>query len=294
MTRPAGGSVIYQWLSDSGYFIHALLPSACRLEASIHDRARDVVDRVPEGTGLFAFHLNCTLTERFPAERAALVRALESRGIRVLNAGATDISKRNVHRICGALGFDTLDAGAEGNPDELVIVKTDLNFGGDSEWALSDEERAALGVGKGSDIIWTPSHYRVVARRDVQPAWWTDTRLVCERFVTNAGDRWYRAFLHDRRIAVCELSNPNPIKKVGDSRVLRMWTSSGDAGPETFEARLTRDVERFARAIGLDFGTVDAVADDQGRSFIIDANATAAYNHPIPGLIDRLGTLPTT
>lgn len=280
---PDSSCVIYQWLSDAGYFMHALWPSATRIEAHVHDGVGGVLDRVPPATRVFAFHLNCTLTSRFPQQRSALIAALEARSIRVLNGGATDISKRSVQRTCARLGLNTVAALQHGDPDEVVIVKTDLNFGGDSEWALSEEERRALGIGNGSDIIWKPNHYRVLPRKDVEAAWWTDDRLVFERFVRNSRERWYRAFFFLDRVALCELESPNTIKKVGDSIVSRVWTAADEG-----VASLIHDLKRFAVDMRLDVGTVDAVADDAGRHYIIDINTTPAYNHPILGVVDHM------
>jgi hypothetical protein len=172
----------------------------------------------------------------------------------------------------------------------MVIVKTDLNFGGDSEWALSDEQRVALGIREGSDIIWKPNHYRVLPRKDVEGPWWDDPRLVRERFIVNRDDRWYRVFLFLDRLAVCELSNPNQIKKVNESRVLRVWLVSltERVVPADAPAGLIESLRRFVLAFPLDFGTVDVVADDAGAHYIIDVNTTAAYNYPIDGVIAHM------
>jgi len=290
-----GTWVLYHWLSDSGYFIHAVVPECMRLAARVDDTMPAVLHAVPPGTTHFAFHLNCTVTGRFPEERGALVEALTSRGIRVLNGGATDISKQRVQRLCSELGLLTVTATRDGNPDEMVIVKTDLNFGGDSEWALSGEQRAALGITEGSDIIWKPNHYRVIPRREVEAQWWTDRRLVCERFVSNREERWYRAFLFLNRLAVCELLNPNQIKKVNESTVRRVWMVSLDdaAVPPDAPVGLMESLARFVRALPLDFGTVDVVADDAGAHYVIDVNTTAAYNYPIDGVVEFMrGALP--
>jgi len=287
-THPAW--VLYKWLSDSGYFLQAIVPGFTPLEAQVGDRAADVLDAVPAGTTHFAFHLNCTITHGFPEGREELVAGLRDRGIQVLNGATTDISKRRVQRLCADLGLNTAIATREGDPAERIIVKTDLNFGGDSEWALTDEQRGALGVGPGSDIIWNPNHYRVLPRREVEEAWWADPRLVRERFISNAGDCWYRAFLFLDRLAVCELHTPNLIKKVGESEVRRVWmTSLAEAAvPAGAPAVLVEALRRFAPAFPLDVGTIDAVVSDAGDYFLIDVNTTPAFNYPIDGVIDHM------
>ena len=292
---PQGSWVLYHWLSDSGYFLQAIVPGFTPIAAHVDDTVDGVLNAVPPDATHFAFHLNCTVTERFPEQRAGLVEALRARGVRVLNAGATDISKQRVQRVCAELGLNTVTATREGNPDELIIVKTDLNFGGDSEWALSDGQRAALGIREGSDIIWKPNHYRVLPRRELEAVWWDDLRLVRERFIVNGDGRWYRVFLFMDRLAVCELANPHEIKKVNESRVLRVWMVplADQAAPADAPSGLIEDIRRFVRAFPLDFGAVDLVADDAGQHFIIDVNTTAAYNYPIEGVVDYMrGALP--
>ena len=291
MTIPHPPFVIYQWLAESGYLLHALLPGYAQIEAHVDDSVDAVLDRLPHGPGTFAFHLNCTRTGRFPQQRAKLIEALEARCVRVLNGSVTDISKRHVHRACTAVGLPTLEAPRHGDPAELLIVKTDLNFGGDSEWALSSQEREALGIGTGSDIIWTPSHYRVLPRADIDAAWWADDRLVIERFAANRRHCWYRAYLFLGWMALCELENPNEIKKVGDSRVVRtILVRPNDAvpGDRAELAGLVDQLSTVARALTLDVGTVDVVMDDAGRHYVIDVNSTPAYNYPIPGVVDHL------
>lgn len=285
--------VVYRWLTSEAFLLPAIVPGATVLEAAVDEAAGDILARIPVDSGAFHFHLNCTHTDRFPLARAELVRQLRARGIPIINSALTDISKRAIQRACVELGLNTTTAPREGDPDELLIVKTDLNFGGDSEWALTLEERAAVGAGEGSQLIWKPDHYQVLPRKELEESWWTDPTLVREKYIDNRHDRWYRAFLLLSRMALCEFVDPSQIKKVGHSTASRVWLLQrsdveASEGDTPYPRQLVRDLLRFAGAFAIDFAAVDIVVSDAGQAYIIDVNSTPAYNYPVSGLVEYL------
>ena len=293
--RYVPGVVLYEWLSGQPFLARALFEGATILDARIDDPPEEVLTRIPRDTGWFLFHLNCTVTDNFPYDRQILCRLLEDKGIRLLNRFVTDISKRHVQDMCRQSGLNTTLTGPEGPGDELIIVKTNLNFAGKSEWGLTETERQALGVGAGSDMIWDPYHYQVIPRSKVEAGWWQDPSLVCERYISNADDRWYRAYLLKSRFVLCELVSPYQVKKVGESKLQRLWMASfGDElrvdHPLSGHVpkQLLGDLAGFARSFKLDFGTIDVVESNEAEHYIIDVNSTPAYNNPVPGLVDYL------
>jgi len=211
-----------------------------------------------------------------------------------VNADVIDITKRTIQRRCAELGLPTTHTGPAGDPDDIIIVKTDLNFGGASEWGLSDEERDLLGMAPGSDIIWKPAHYRVVRRAEVEPLWWTDERLICERYVENPDHRWYRAFVFFSRCVLLELVEDSTIKKVGTSHLVstqavRLGRSTDEPDPSFSEGTMLHALSRFIDSFRLEFGAVDVMIDSQNVPYIIDVNTPPAHNNPRPGLIEGLG-----
>jgi hypothetical protein len=285
--------VIYEWLTSPAYLIRALVRDATVLTGAVDDDAGQILDQLAASTSCFAFHLNCTMTQRFPYSRDELVRGLLDRRVLPLNGGATDISKRAIQETCAELGLPTTRATRKGPPDETIIVKTNLNFGGASEWALSEGERRALGLGKGSDIIWKPDHYRILPRREIEDRWWTDESLICERYVENSEGLWYRCFVFLDRLAVCELASVEQIKKVGESEVRQTWmltVSDGHREPpgSGTPLGLVSALVRYVRATDLDFGAIDVLTDEQDRPYIVDVNTTPAYNHPVTGVAEHL------
>jgi hypothetical protein len=292
--------VVYRWLSSDKFMLPAIIPGATFIEARVDDQLEDLLCRIPPDAASFHFHLNCTVTGRFPASRAKLVDALHARGIAVVNGALTDISKRTVQRRCAELGLNTTAAIRNGDPDEPVIVKTDLNFGGDSEWALTSDDRVALGVGEGSQMIWKSDHYRVIPRREAEDAWWDDPTLAIERYIDNRDNRWYRAAVFFSRAVLREMVNKNQIKKVAQSVISRVWNLSipdaeASSATGSYPRELVRDLALFAREFGIDYGAVDFVVNDAGEPHIIDVNSTPAYYGLAPEMIEFLrGTLVTS
>jgi hypothetical protein len=285
--------VVYRWLTAGQFMISAIVPDATVIEAAVEDDPEEVMSRLPRDATSFHFHLNCTITSQFPRARVELEKKLRDRGVRLINSGLTDISKRAIQRKCRALGMNTTAASPNGNPDEPIIVKTNLNFGGDSEWALQSDERAALGVGEASGIMWRPDDYRVVLRRDVEREWWTDQSLVCERYIDNRKNVWYRAVIFYSRIFLRELVNESQIKKIDKSEITGSWSIDvnelGDlSGAATFPCKVVKDLARFISEFGIEFGAVDILIDDDGEPYIIDVNSTPAYHWDNIPLIDFL------
>ena len=118
-----------------------------------------------------------------------------------------------------------------------------------------------------------------------------------EKYINNEQNTYYRCWVFRERIVLVEMSNPDLVKKMGRSRLLRHWTmvsSDGDishASSSDYPVLMIRDLIKFKDRFLPDFGTIDVVKDDDERPFIIDVNTTPYYNvHlPIPHLIEHLG-----
>ncbi|HUR20476.1 MAG TPA: hypothetical protein VMZ90_06685, partial [Vicinamibacterales bacterium] len=280
--------VVYDWLTLPGFLVYAVAGSPFVIKAAVQDSADIVLAGVPEGTTHFLFHLNCTRTSRFPVDRANLVGGLDARGIRVLNERATDISKAFLQERCRALGLPSVHTTSDaGTPDDMIMVKSNLNYGGANEWALTAEERDILGVGPGSTMIYEPNHYLVMPRREVEAGWWEDAQLVCERFVGNEDGRWLRAFRFLDRFVLCEMESADQVKKVGSSVLHRAWMIGPDyresLPDDAVAARTFAEILQLTDDMGVDFGAIDAMVDADGTPYIIDVNTTPAYYSPAPG-----------
>jgi hypothetical protein len=282
--------VLYAFASPSRFLCHELFPRAHVLHASPVDTAERILARIPERARRFLFHVNLTLTARFPRDRARLVAALERRGIEPLNHRVVDVSKRALQATLVRLGLATTQAARRGDPRELLIVKTNYNAGGRQEQKLRRGRRVRLGIAPASRVITRSRGYRVMPRRQVPSAYWDDPALFIERYVSNAAGRYFRAYVLHERIAVSAITSTRRVKKADPGlpreNHLLVRGRAHDSVPEPLRAL----VERFTHALSLDYGTLDVVEADDGAFHLVDLNTTPYWGRAESqsALIDHL------
>jgi len=291
----AGPVVVYEWGTWApDFLIFSLFPHAARIAALPAQSVEEVMTVLPAMATRFVFHLNCTITGRFPTSRAQLIPALAARGIAAVNAEANDISKRTIQRCCLDSGLASALAGPDGPADESLIVKTNFNYGGYSERRLSDPERRLLDLPDPSDFMKTTQDYKVLPRREVDPSWWENPSLTVERFIENRDGRCYRAYCLLHHVALCELVSQKRIKKMAGNTIRRVWMfTAGNggvdgAGPDDYPSPVVQALLRFRQSFPLDFGTIDVMEDAMGLAYVVDVNTTPYYGVPVPGLVEHL------
>jgi hypothetical protein len=288
---PNAPHAVFEWNAWERYMLPTVLGSSVRLAHRPLAPAADILAVCPPDLQSFAFHINCSVASRFPPERGALIEALGRRGVQVLNGGITDIRKRSLQRQFQKLGLGSVEASRAGVDDELVIVKTDANYGALGERRLSASERALLGVPAPSEVIGHADDYRVLARGDVPPLWWNDDSLAIERFVDNRTGRYYRVYFAGDAVVVSVRLHPGRIKKyIGtvvrtDRRTYLDELTEGRC--RGVGADVGRTIWRAITGLALDFGALDLVEDDAGQSFVVDVNATPFFR-PEPALVHHL------
>lgn len=291
----ADRTVIYEWPALEDMLISRVLPNAPRILAGIHDPVEQICSRIPHETGFFLFHISATFSAQFPACRPKLIEILRARGIEIINGEVTDISKRAIQQYCRALGLGCTAAAEEGDPDELLIVKTDMNFGAAMERKLPREQRKALSL----SFSWRmrgPGSYKVLPRRSVKASWWRDHALVIDRYIQNRGHRILKLYIVLDRLVLSDAVERGHIKKM-DRYISRAnsFLTAGETGPAAvhicsdFPASAVRDGLTLASHMGLSFGTLDIVFDDGGNCYVVDVNSTPGlFQLPQPGLIEHL------
>ena len=155
-----------------------------------------------------------------------------------------------------------------------VIVKSNQNYGGDSERLLAPsllQRRARLdgvrrrlltAVGLPPIVDWR--QYRVFERaEDVPPLWFRRRDVVVERFLPELEDGLYHyrmcQFLGGC-VRCTRIGSPRPVFKDDDST----RAEAVEPHPET---------EAWRREFGLDYGKIDYVVHD-GRAVLLDINKT--------------------
>jgi len=198
-----------------------------------------------------------------------------------MNGGVTDIRKRTIQRFCRRLGLNSLLANRRQSPDQLVIVKTNLNYGGEKEDVLSKEEKTELGLPLGKPVIESAMDYKVMALSEVDEALWTDERLTIEKYVTNSEDKIFRFYVMKRSVVLTEAINPRLIKKMVPGLTRREYflrlLERGFRPGAIRDRRLNKlliDAAAFIIGFQLDFGTVEAVMSDEADPYIIDVTTT--------------------
>ena len=270
--------VLDEWGTAHDFLLNRMFPDARIRPARIGESWDDVLPAIAESCSRFFFHLNATFTATWPAGREELGALLATRGVRCFNAGAVDVSKRRLHRECERLGLGTTLASSEGDPAELLIVKTDLNYGGAAERRLSSSQRRRLGMPEPSRgvaavqrLARSQQEYPLMLRRGVPPEWWSDEQLVIERFVENRAQRFARVHFLGDRTTLTHATCRKPIKKLPGSESIE---HSFFIGEETDASGIVCAANRLRRALRLDFGAMDIVLDDNGGHYFIDVNHT--------------------
>jgi hypothetical protein len=245
---------IYCWKDLDGYLLERLLSLIdFRLITAIeHDDHHRILDEVGTSCDSFLFHLDCTFDATILPEesRRSLLAELTSRGVEVLNGAASDISKYRVHAHTRSVGLPSVNVAREGDDDELLIVKTDLNSGGYPERILQGKPR--------NPIIGGPECYVVLPRQDVEVTWWTDQSLSIERFVVNPDNLFYRVTVLGSRYAISEGRSSNLIKRMDghcpqqDRRISQAELTDLDPNLHGLWVGVAKTAVVFSRSFGLD------------------------------------------
>jgi len=234
--------------------------------------------RVHQGLGppppgdLALLHVDMT---RIPQPYLELARAFP----RCLNLGTADISKRRISRNL---------LGPEDRHDGPVIVKTDLNYGGQPERLLRYAGSRRAGLARLWDrlvdrlpLAWTHrvrlGRYLLLPGMAAVPDWvWRHPDLVVERFFVErhgplyALNMWF--FLGDVDCLSISLSESPFVKAATTLRRL----------PLRFE--IPEALRRRRAELGFDYGKFDYIVAD-GEPRLIDANRTP--HHGPAGFSER-------
>jgi len=276
-----GAIAVLDWQAWEGFLLrHVLGDDAVRIETDPFREFPSVeFDRLCDSFTTVCFQINLSVRHRLPLRIRDLTNRFVKRGLYVVNGLVQDIRKSTLHSHLEAIGLSSAKATPSGSADEVLFVKTNLNYGGELERWLPAEDIAAGGLEHLVSNDTGAYHYKTVERGMIEDGVWTDTSIVVEKYIANSEDSFYRVYFSGKQIIIVKAFAPRVIKKLsGDSRDTNFVTDLEHlkAGTDHSEisATLKRDVATFVEKTPVEFGCIDIVHDGQDNHYIIDLNLT--------------------
>jgi len=272
---------VLEWRAWDGFLLtHVLGQDVWRIETNPFEEFPPAeFDRVCAACTIVCFQINLSVRTRLPLAILELTRRFTERGVYVVNGYVQDVRKSTLHAHLEAIGLASAKAARSGPGDEILFVKTTLNYGGELERVLPPGRSAAAGFEHLISAEVGPYRYRAAPRASLPPEVWNDPALVVEKYVTNPVNSFYRAYFSGKQIIIVQAFATGVIKKLsGDARDTNYVTSLEHlaAGTDKLDLvpNLKRDVATFVEHTPVEFGAIDIVHDGQGHHYVIDLNLT--------------------
>jgi hypothetical protein len=272
---------VLEWQAWDGFLLsHVLGQEAVRIETDpFQEFSLKQFERVCDTCAIVCFQINLSVRAQLPLAIRNLTHRFKEQGLYVVNGHVQDVRKSTLHDHLEKIGLASAKASRSGAGDEILFVKTALNYGGELERQLPTEQIAISGFEPLISAEVGAYRYRTVPRSMMEPDVWDDPALVVERYVTNSESSFYRVYFSGKQIIIVKAFAPGTIKKLsGDSRDTNFVTSvedlrEGTAHPE-LSTSLKRDVATFVERTPVEFGCIDIVHDGKDQHYIIDLNLT--------------------
>lgn len=272
---------VLEWSAWDGFLLgHVLGDDAVRIETDPFSEFPSVqFDRVCDSFTTVCFQINLSVRHRLPLGIRDLTSRFVERGVYVVNGLVQDIRKSTLHAHLEAIGLPSLKAAPSGSSDEILFVKTDLNYGGELERWLPPESIAAGGLEHLISPDFGAYHYQTVERGMLRADIWTDPAIVVEKYVNNAEDSFYRVYFSGKQVIIVKAFAPRIIKKLSDDPRDTNFVTDLEhlkAGTDRLQisATLKRDVATFVENTPVEFGSIDIVHDGHDNHYIVDLNLT--------------------
>lgn len=281
-----GSIVACHWNGWRKYLLEKVLPpnSVHGLDFGVdgHELATTLLGRSPRPSAV-VLHINASRCEGVINDWGGLTETLVAAGVRVLNTRLRDIRKSVVQAENLALGLPSTTCSRDGPAHDLIMVKTELNARGlpDARIVATCGSDAKVEESSLGDVL-VDGEYRVERRSEIEPGWWDDPRLALERYIRNSDDVFFRVYFAGEACMICEGRS--------DASVMRMQNATDRV--DFFAMRALADDEAiksiigprrssvltnsvtFAEGVGLDFGCIDLVMDDDDDAYVVDVNLT--------------------
>jgi hypothetical protein len=272
---------VIEWRAWDGFLLnHVLGDRAMRIETDpFQEFPPAQFEQICDACAIVCFQINLSVRTQLPLAIRDLARRFTERGLYVVNGYVQDIRKSTLQAHLEAIGLASAKAAPSGAADEILFIKTDLNYGGELERWLPAENIATAGFGNLISRDVGAYRYKTVERGMLQQDVWDDPAIVVEKYVTNPENSFYRVYFSGKQIIVVKAFAPGTIKKLsGDSRDTNFVTSVEQlkAGNDHRElsAILKRNVATFVERTPVEFGCIDVVHDGGENHYVIDLNLT--------------------
>jgi len=280
-SRKADRVAVLEWQAWNGFLLaHVLGKNAVRIETDPFSAFPSAqFDRVCDSFTTVCFQINLSVRSRLPLRIRDLTNRFIERGVYVVNGLVQDIRKATLQAHLESIGLPSVKASSSGSAEEILFVKTNLNYGGELERWLPSESIAAGGLEHLVCAEIGAYRYKTVKRGMIQESIWTDPSIVVEKYVANDENSFYRVYFSGERIIIVKAFAPGIIKKLSDDpRDTNFVTDLEHLKTGTDEilisATLKRDVATFVEYTPVEFGCVDIMHDGHDKYFIVDLNLT--------------------
>lgn len=267
--------LVYHWQAWRGFLISHLVADYCQLEAQYEDTIETLENRLTPNIRAVLFQINLTDSAQFPAQHSGITLALEKRNIKVLNACITNISKSQLHVLLKKAGLFSAKALKYGSDDELLFVKSSLNWGGEAERRLPEKLKKNLRSNSHESVNSWDKYYSA-RRADINPALWLDTSIVIETYIENPEQSFFRVYGFGEAIVIVKAHSAALIKKLNeDPRDSNFCFTRKQIMKEpcSIPAALQHSIKTFIYHYPLAYFCLDIV-HDMNNYFIIDLNLT--------------------
>jgi len=272
---------VLEWQAWTGFLLtHVLGDDALRIETDpFRELPSALFDSICDSCSTVCFQINLSVRRQLPLRIRDLTNRFTERGVYVVNGLVQDIRKSTLQSHLETIGLGSVKASLSGPSDEILFVKSDLNYGGDLERWLPAESIAAGGLENLVAPNFGAYHYRTVERGKLDPESWTNPAIVVERYITNEDNSLYRVYFSGQRIVIVKAYSPAIIKKLSDDhRDTNYVTDLEHLNAGTDQLRMSKALKRyvatFVENTPVEFGCVDIMHDGHDNYFIVDLNLT--------------------
>lgn len=281
-SEEANGSVaVLEWRAWKGFLLaHVLSDDAVLIETDpFREFPSTQFDRICDSATTVCFQINLSVRSRLPLRSRELTNRFLERGVYVVNGLVQDVRKSALHAHLEAIGLPSPKAAPSGFADEILFVKTELNYGGELERWLPSERIAAGGFAHLVSAEVGAYRYKTVERGKLHAGAWEDPTIVVEKYVANPENSFYRVYFSGQQVIIVKAFAPGIIKKLShDPRDTNFVTDLEHlkAGTDglALSATLKRDIATFVENTPVEFGCIDMVHDGHDNHYIIDLNLT--------------------